>query len=155
MDKLLRSNYRRALKFNGLFRLMDDISSINSDGVFQEDISLIYPASLELKKENDGNTSANILDLTVELNENSHTFVYKLYDKRDKFKFSIVNYPDLGGNIAKVCGYGVVKSELKRYAKLSSKISDFNIRKDLLFDKVLRKGYLLDKITQIYNSIHF
>ena len=64
MAKLLRSNYRRALKFNGSFRLMDDISSINSDGVFQEDIPLIYPASLELKKENDGNTSANILDLT-------------------------------------------------------------------------------------------
>ena len=71
----------------------------------------------------------------------------------EKFKFSIVNYPDLGGNIAKVCGYGVVKSELKRYAKLSSKFSDFNIRKVLLFNKVLQKGYLLDKIGQIYNSI--
>ena len=155
MAKLLRSNYRRALRFNGTFRLMDDISSINSDGVFQEDIALIYPASLELKKENDGNASANILDLTVELNERLRTFSYKLYDKRDKFKFGIVNYPDLGGNIAKVCGYGVVKSELKRYSKLSSKFSDYYDRKKLLFEKVSNKGYLLHKIDQIYNSIKF
>jgi hypothetical protein len=155
MAKLLRSNYRRALRFNGTFRLMDDISSVNSDGVFQEDIPLIYPVSLELKKENDGDASANILDLTVELNERLRTFSYKLYDKRDKFKFDIVNYPDLGGNIAKVCGLGVVKSELKRYSKLSSKFSDYYNRKKLLFEKVLNKGYLLHKIDQIYNSIKF
>ena len=143
MGKLLKSNYRRALKFNGSFRLMDDISSINGDGTFHEDIPLIYPATLELKKENEGNVAANILDLTVELNELSHTFVFKLYDKRDKFKFNIVNYPDLGGNIAKACGYGVVKSELKRYAKLSSKFFDFNIRRNLLFNKLLQKGYIM------------
>lgn len=45
---------------------MDDISSVNSDGVFEKDISKIYPSSLELTKENDGNTSVDILDLTVE-----------------------------------------------------------------------------------------
>ena len=41
--------------FNGTFRKMDDISSINSDGVFEEDISKIYPSSLEFTKENNGN----------------------------------------------------------------------------------------------------
>ena len=50
MAKLLRSNYRRALRFNGTFRLMDDISSVNSDGVFQEDIPLIYPAAGTLQR---------------------------------------------------------------------------------------------------------
>ena len=93
--------------------------------------------------------------MTVELNERLRTFSYKLYDKRDKFKFDIVNYPDLGGNVAKVCGYGVVKSELLRYSKLSSKFSDYYIRKKLLFEKVLNKGYILHKIDQIYNSIKF
>ena len=102
---------------------------------------------------NYGNISADILDLTVELEADSRKFGYKLYDKRDKFKFSIVNYPDLGGNIAKACGYGVAKSELKRYSRLSSKFSDFLNRKKLLFDKVLSKGYVLDRLNQIYNSV--
>ena len=44
--------------------------------------------------------AAMILDSTVELGAHSRKFSYKLYDERDKFKFSIVNYPDLGGNIA-------------------------------------------------------
>ena len=56
---------------------------------------------------------------------NMWTVPYKLYDKRDEFEFSIVNYPNLGANIAKVCGYGLVKSELKHYSRLSSKFSDF------------------------------
>ena len=43
--RLLKSDYRRAIKFTGCFRLMDDISSINSDAVFEEDISSIYPTS--------------------------------------------------------------------------------------------------------------
>ena len=155
MDKLLKSNYRRALRFNGTFRKMDDISSINSDGVFEEDISKIYPSSLELTKENDGNMSADILDLTVELAANCQKFGYKLYDKRDKFKFGIVNYPDLRGNIANACGYGVVKSELKRYSRLSSKFSDFLKRKVVLFDKVLTKGYSIEKLDKIYNLVSF
>ncbi len=153
MAQLLKSDYRRALKFNGTFRKMDDISSVNSDGVFEEDISKIYPSSLDLTKENDGNISADILDSTVELETDSRKFSYKLYDKRDKFKFSIINYPDLGGNIAKA--YGVVKSELKRYSRLSSKFSDFLNRKKLLFDKVLTKGYVVDRLNQIYNLVNF
>ena len=112
MGRLLKSDYGRAMKFNGCFRLMDDISAINSDGVFENDISEIYPSSLDLKKENVGIQSANILDLTVDLDFDTRKFTYKLYDKRDKFKFKIVNYPDICGNISMQCCYGVVKSEL-------------------------------------------
>ena len=42
ISKLVKSDYRRALKFNGCFRLMDDISSINGDNVFHNDKSSIY-----------------------------------------------------------------------------------------------------------------
>jgi len=155
MAKLLKSDYRRATKFNGCFRLMDDISSINSDGVFEESIPQIYPASLALKKENEGHNVADILDLTVELSVDSHSFGYKLYDKRDKFKFNIVNYPDLCGNISSNCCYGVVKSELKRFAKLSSKFSEFVKRKNILFEKLINKSYSEIKLNRIFNSISF
>ena len=155
MNKILRSDYGRAIKFNGCFRLMDDISSINSDGVFESSISAIYPSSLSLKKENEGSISADILDLTVDLDVHLSKFTYKLYDKRDKFKFKIVNYPDMNSNISSKCCYGVVKSELNRYAKLSSKFSDFVDRKILLFEKLMNKGYLQSKLNNIFNSINF
>jgi len=148
--KLMKSDYRKALKLRGSFRLMDDISSINGDGTFEESVPLIYPDSLELKKENVGNVSANILDLTVELV--GKIFTYKLFDKRDKFNFNIVNYPDLGGNISKSCAYGVVKSELGRYASLSSAIFDFTCRKDRLFAKLVEKGYDIIKLLDILKS---
>ena len=62
---------------------MDKIYSINSDGVFEKDISKIYPSSLELTKEDDkGNISADILDLAEELGAHSRKFSYKLYDKK-------------------------------------------------------------------------
>ena len=67
MNKLLKTDYNRAIKSNGCYRLMDYISLINSDGVFEEANPFIYPESLTLNKENEGNISANILDLNVEL----------------------------------------------------------------------------------------
>ena len=123
------------------------------DGVFHTDKSIIYHTSLDLKKENQGETSADILDLTIKLDSN--LFSYKLYDKRDHFNFDIVNYPDLKGNISMNCGYGVVKSELKRYAKLSSNFSDYILRKDILFRKVLEKNYNSNKIELISHTVSF
>ena len=75
IQKLTKSDYRRAIKFNGCYRLLDDISAINSDEIFEEAIPFIYPESLTLNKENDGNISTKILDLSVELNVNSKTCV--------------------------------------------------------------------------------
>ena len=43
MNKLLKTDYRRAIMFYGCYRLMDDISSINRDGVFEEATPFIYP----------------------------------------------------------------------------------------------------------------
>ena len=63
MNELLKTDYRRAFKFNGCYRLMDDISSTNNDEVFEEATSSIYPESLTLNKENEDNISGNILDL--------------------------------------------------------------------------------------------
>ena len=78
------------------------------------------------------------------LNENSRNFAFKLYDKR-------IWVAILPSRVR--CGYGVVKSELKRYAKLSSKFSDFIVRKDLLFSKLIDTGYMMNKINHIYQSL--
>ena len=153
ISKLVKSDYRRARKYNGCFRLMDDISTINGDNTFHEDKTVIYPASLVLNKENVGSVTADILDLSIKLD--SGNFHYKLYDKKDHFKFDIVNYPDLFGNISTVCGYGVVKSELNRYARLSSKFCDYVSRKNVLLQKLILKNYKSERIENIFNTVTF
>ena len=64
-----------------------------------------------------------------------------------------MNYPDLSGNISADCGYGVVKSQLKRYAKLSSNFLDYKLRKDILFEKLSKKHYNTDRCEHIFRSI--
>ena len=56
---------RITLKMRNTFRLIDDISTLNSDDIFQELVCEIYPSSLELNKENDNDNGADILDLNV------------------------------------------------------------------------------------------
>ena len=57
-------------------------------------------------------------------------------------------------NISMKCCHGVVKSELKRYCKLSSKFSEFKKRKVKFFDKLLKKGYSKSKLNNIFASIN-
>ena len=61
--------------------------------------------------------------------------------KRDNFKFRIVNYPDLSGNISHKCAYGVFVSELLRYSKVCSNERDFEARHMILFDKLVKQNY--------------
>ena len=49
---LYKKDYRHALALRNTFRLIDDISTLNSDGVFQELVGKIYPSSLISNKEN-------------------------------------------------------------------------------------------------------
>ena len=65
MSFLYKKDYRRALALRNTFRLIDDISILNSDGVFQELAREIYPSSLILNKENINDNEADILDLNI------------------------------------------------------------------------------------------
>ena len=53
----------------------------------------------------------------------------KIYDKRDDFDFEIVNFPFLDGDVTRSTSYGVYISQLIRFARASSYVADFNIRK--------------------------
>jgi len=70
-------------------------------------LHLIYQVELVVKDTTDSPNSASYLDLYLEHNINA-TMTTKLYDKRDGFKFPIVNYPFLDSNIPSSPAYGVV-----------------------------------------------
>ena len=83
-------------KFNICFRYIDDLLCINNDQFMDEVMTKIYPKELKLTSD-DAVLQSHYLDLDLEIrNGQIHS---KLFDKRDAFGFSIVNYPDLSGNI--------------------------------------------------------
>ena len=88
ISSLYKSDYRSALKLNYTFRLIDDITYINSDGHFNSLVHKIYPSSLVLNKENSIDLEANVLDLDICVVDG--TFKTNIYDKRDHFKFPVV-----------------------------------------------------------------
>ena len=153
ISSLYRSDYKRAYKLRGCFRLMDDITSINDDGVFQSDIPLIYPSSLTLKKENTGCLIADVLDLTIECHTPTKTFSYCLYDKRDKFNFNIVNFPHLSGNISCSCAYGVFTSQVLTYRRLCSSVAEFKVRLDHLTSKLCSQGYSRGRLSVMLDQL--
>ena len=55
----------------------------------------------------------------------------KIYDKRDDFDFEIVNFSFLDGDVPRSTPYAVYISQLIRFARASSFITDFNTRNKL------------------------
>ena len=48
-----------------------------------------------------------------------------IYDKPDDFDFEIVNFPFLDGDVPRYTSYGVYISQLIRFARASSYVTDF------------------------------
>ena len=64
----------------------------------------------------------------------------KIYDKRDDFDFEIVNFLFLDVDVPRSTSYGVYISQLIRFARASSYVTDFNTRNKLLTQKHFNKA---------------
>ena len=60
-----------------------------------------------------------------------HTLLL-FYDKPDDFNFEIVNFPFLDGDVARFPSCGVYISQLICFARVCSKVADFNSRNLIL-----------------------
>ena len=98
--------------FNTTSRYLDDILNINN-AYFDNMVSQIYPSELQLNKANTSDTEAALLDL-------------HLYISNDFFPTST--------------SYGVYISQLIRFARASSCITEFNTRNEVLTQKLLKQG---------------
>ena len=92
----------------------------------------IYPNELELKVEHEGD-SASFLNLDIRVKENQ--FVYKLYDKRDAFPFSIVS-----SNIPKKIFYSALIGDSLRIARATLYLSDFEPKAIDLVKRIVNQG---------------
>ena len=126
ISSLYKKDYRRALALRNTFRLIDDISTLNSDGVFQELAREIYPSSLILNKENVNDNEADILDLIISLKVGK--FICSVYDKRDKFKFSVVRLTPRFSNQSDNVGYCTFASQVIRFTRICNNIDGVRVR---------------------------
>ena len=99
-------------------------------------VDRIYPIELQLNRANSSDTEAALLDLNLCIYNG--TVSTKIHIKRDDFDFDRVNFPLLDGDVPRRTSYGESISQLIRFARASSNLSDFNCRNKALSAKLLR-----------------
>lgn len=150
LEKLYRVDYYSARMMNKTYRLIDDITSINSDGVFVDHYLNIYPASLQLNKENLGTVSANVLDLDVMVVDEQ--FKVNLYDKRENFPFNVVQFAPINSNVAGNVLYGVFGSQITRIFRICNDRKYFLDRIEKLVNAFTSLGYSKIRLKSIFSK---
>ena len=152
LDSTYKSKYYIVRKLNNTFRLIDDITTLNSDGYLEEYFKLIYPDSLTLNKENEVDSAAYVLDLDISINVEGK-FSCKVYDKRDNFGFKVVKFQPLMSNQASSVLYGTYYSQLVRYSRICNDVDAFSDRVLKFTDDLINLGFKRDRLCNIYLSV--
>ncbi len=151
LEKLYKNDYFSAKLLNRTFRLIDDITTINSDGVFQEHMGKMYPASLVLNRENTSDSTAHVLDLNISINEGQ--FEIGIYDKREDFPFNIVQFVPTSSNVPRNILYGVFSTQVIRYFRVCSSLETYRNRISNLIQIFLHLGYDQRLLRNLYYKI--
>ena len=110
---------------------------MNDGGEFGRSFSQIYPEELELKEEHSGDHATFLcIDVTIE----NKRFIYKLYDKRDDFSFSIVRMPHMCSNIPKAIFYSALVGEYLRIGRSTLKTEHFTPKAGELLQRMISQG---------------
>ena len=152
MSHLISSDKIRAKRFHATKRFIDDLCAINDGEEFKSSFLNIYPKELELKLEHSGENATFLnLDITIK----DKIFVYKLYDKRDSFPFSIVRMPYLSSNIPQNIFYSALVGEILRIARSTLMYEDFIPKACALVLRMYKQGAQKQKtIKSIRKIIH-
>ena len=105
---------------------------------------------LQLNIANTSDTAAAFLDLHLSISNDIVST--KIYDKSDDFDLEIVNSPFLDGVVPRSTSYGVYFSQLIRFARAPSYITDFNTHNKLLTQKLLKQGYQYHKLRKPFSK---
>ena len=70
------------------------------------------------------------------------------------FDFDIVNFPFLNGDVSRRTSYGVYISQLIRFARASSNVSDYNCRNKALTAKLFKQSYRYYKLRKAFSKFY-
>ena len=138
MKNLIKNNLTLSKKYSHTVRYIDDLLTLNNSG-FEDTINDIYPPELELKKTTDCPTTLSYLDIRISI-VNGKYFT-AVFDKRDNFNFTIVNFPHMTSNIPSKPAYGVYISQLIRIGRICNSFVQFKDRHYKLTEKLIKQGY--------------
>ena len=128
-------------------RYLDDLVNIDNP-YFEGLVSKNYSAKLQLNKANVSDTEALVFDLHLSI---LVVFVlFKIYDKRNDFDFDNVHFPFFDGDVPRTTSKGVYISQLIRFARMSSNLTDFNARNKSLTATLLQQGYRYHKLWKVF-----
>ena len=152
MKSLSRENQADIIDaFNSTSRYLDDL--LNIDNIyFDQMVGRIYPTELQLNRGNSSDTEAHLLDLNLCMYNG--TVSTKGYDKQDDFDFDSVTFPFLDGDVPRLTSYEIYISQLIRFARASSNLSDFNCRNKALTAKLFRQGYRYFKLRKAFSKFY-
>ena len=137
MADLIASDKVKARHFHSIKRFIDDLCALNDGGEFGRVHKDIYPSELELKVEHSG-SQASFLNLYITIKEG--IFVYRLFDKRDDFPFSIVRMPYVSSNIPESIFYSAMVGEFLRIARSTLLFADFLPKTRELIHRLKNQG---------------
>lgn len=150
VTELIVEDRIKARHFHSTKRFIDDLCAINDGNLFQRVYKDIYPNELELKLEHSGN-HASFLNLDISIKDG--LFVYKLFDKRDAFPFTIVRMPHLESNIPESIFYSAFVGEFLRIARSTLLFDDLKDKAKTLIRRMRSQGANVDKLDRSLRKI--
>jgi len=152
LNKLIKNKKFEILgKLNNTYRYIDDITIINGNGILENIVAELYHPSLKLIKVNTNPTTADVLD--IHINITNKISQIKTYDKRRSFNFNIVNFPHINSNIPQMMCYNVYKEQVHRHSLLNSNVTDFSKNIVELNYNVSLRGYDENKLYDSFSTI--
>ena len=140
----------KARKYKNITRYIDDLIAPNDNNEFHNSFLEIYPAELQLNKENSSNDAATFLDLDIKIIDNK--FVTKLYDKRDSYNFDIVRLPHKCSNIPSKMFYNTLGAEILRICRATSVFDPFKASVCSLMNRVMQQGGTKDGVNNAFRK---
>ena len=124
-------------KYYGFPRFIDELCSINNDNEFLTSLKNIYPKELEINFKHQVN---HVLFVDLNIKIEGSAFIYKLFEKRDKFLFFLYRIPNLSRYIPSAISNGSIFSELLCIASCTIRINGFIPRTCNLFSRMRAQG---------------
>ena len=149
-EKLKTRQFYLLNKFKHCCRYIDDLFAINNNKTLLRLKHKIYPPELDITTDDENDHNVHYLDLDILIKNDKFSFC--IYDKRDKFNFPIVNFPNLSGNIPTSHSYSVFLSQLVRYARGCLYFEDFQKRTNSLIIKLLKQNFRLHRLEKVYKK---
>ena len=131
-------------------RYLDDLLSIDNIH-FEHMVHRIYPVVLQLNKTNASGTEAAFLDLNLSIHND---IVSTKYIINGMILILILLISFLDGDVHRRPSYGVYISQLIRFARACSHVTDFNNRNIFLTAKLLKQGYRYHKPRKAFSKFY-